>query len=738
MTALVKRAGITGVVLYALLSGATFDGILDVERRLIDVLLVGALAAVWLWSRRRWRWHRTPLDWAMVLWGAAFALSLVTNLDMARRIVIGLWFMGLYVGLWYLLQDAIANDRLRREWLLDALLVAGVPVIFIGIAQVEVALTNGQPIPRPVGTLGNPNALAGFLILLIPLTAGRFMAARTPLARVIFALYCLGTLALAALTYSRGGWFGAGVAAATWVALRFPVRASWSARSRSVRIGLIAFGAVVVIAGGMFLAQSFGASGRQLELRTWIYETGLQLFSERPLTGHGLFTFGAGLARLNSLPPSEPHSHGHNIVLHIAAELGIVGVAALAFTIWQIARALRRPSDPTTMMCAAALAGVTAHHLVDLPAMMPAIAIAILIVLAAAVPPGKPIRRVRCQPLAIAAGGMVLTGFGLWSAITYGTYVATLSEGLASGDYRATAERLGSITDGDPAYPVYWREQGMLLGWAASEGDADAARAAIDSFQRYTALAPDYASGWANLAALHASIGEAEPALAAMRVAVGLAPKSWSLAYRFAALTEVNGDAKTATQLYTNLIAIKPDITLVPDWSNSPLRRSLAVDEGELSTAAQTLLLLERGDTEAARQLWLESGADAGIYSNSHIVNLLFALADGDAAQAQAEYRAARAAITEQNARVWTLTGAAFLTPSAFDQQIEAARAAVTGSLMAADWELGANINYIQFLSLAMPRQFLPQVGYTEADPIILRLLASPDALAGLRAATGV
>ncbi|MCC6805184.1 MAG: O-antigen ligase family protein, partial [Anaerolineae bacterium] len=626
----------------------------------------------------------------------------------------------------------------RREWLLDALLVAGVPVVFIGIAQVEVALTSGQPIPRPVGTLGNPNALAAFLILLIPLTAGRFMAARSPLARVTFALYCLGTLVLTALTYSRGGWFGAGVAAATWIALRFPVRAWWSTRSRAVRMGLITAGAVMAIAGGVFLVQSFGVSGRQLDLRTWIYETGLQLFSERPLTGHGLFTFGAGLARLNSLPPFEPHSHGHDIVLHVAAEMGIVGVAALALTIWQIVRAIRRPNDATTIACAAALAGVAAHQLVDLPAMMPAIALANLIVLAVAAPPGKPIRSVRWQPLVIAAGGIVLTGFGLWNAIQYSAYVGTLREGLASGDYRATAERLQSIANGDPEYPVYWQEQGMLLGWAASEGDADAARVAIDRFQRYTALAPDYTSGWANLAALHASVGETEPALAAMRVAVGLAPQSWSLAYRFAALTEANGDAETATQLYTNLITIKPDITLLPDWSNSPLRRSLPVAESELSTTAQTLLLLERGETEAARQFWHDSGADAGIYSNSHVVNLLIALVDGDAARAQAEYRAARVAITEQNARVWTFTGAAFLTPSAFDQQIEAARAEVTGSLLQADWELGVNINYIKFLSLAMPRQFLPQVGYTEVDPIILRLLASPDALAGLRAATGV
>ncbi len=52
-----------------------------------------------------------------------------------------------------------------------------------------------------------------------------------------------------------------------------------------------------------------------------------------------------------------------------------------------------------------------------------------------------------------------------------------------------------------------------------------------------------------------------------------------------------------------------------------------------------------------------------------------------------------------------------------------------------ADWELGENIAYIQYLSLAIPRQFIPQVGYTEIDQALIHLLRQPGAVENLRAA---
>ena len=141
--------------------------------------------------------------------------------------------MGVYIGAWYLLQDIFANRGLRREWLVDALLIAGVPVVFVGYAQVEVALTGGLPLPRPVGTLGNANALAAFLVMLIPFALGAFAAAKSPGARTARAFYGVMALALLMLSFSRGGWIGTGVALAVWVDLRFPVRRIWTALPRA-------------------------------------------------------------------------------------------------------------------------------------------------------------------------------------------------------------------------------------------------------------------------------------------------------------------------------------------------------------------------------------------------------------------------------------------------------------------------------------------------------------------------
>ncbi len=70
-----------------------------------------------------------------------------------------------------------------------------------------------------------------------------------------------------------------------------------------------------------------------------------------------------------------------------------------------------------------------------------------------------------------------------------------------------------------------------------------------------------------------------------------------------------------------------------------------------------------------------------------------------------------------------------------FDAEVAAAQKALEIAPTGGDWELGANIAYIQYLQLAIPRQFLPQVGYSEVDLSLMHLLNDADALAKLRAA---
>ena len=63
------------------------------------------------------------------------------------------------------------------------------------------------------------------------------------------------------------------------------------------------------------------------------------------------------------------------------------------------------------------------------------------------------------------------------------------------------------------------------------------------------------------------------------------------------------------------------------------------------------------------------------------------------------------------------------------------AREALTGAPYQGDWELGENIAYIQYLSLAIPRQFIPQVGYSEVDQALIHLLGEPGVIENLHAA---
>ena len=57
----------------------------------------------------------------------------------------------------------------------------------------------------------------------------------------------------------------------------------------------IGVGIALLAAGGYVIVQSLGIGGRGLDLRTWIYNTAIELFAEHPLTGHGLVHLWRGL-----------------------------------------------------------------------------------------------------------------------------------------------------------------------------------------------------------------------------------------------------------------------------------------------------------------------------------------------------------------------------------------------------------------------------------------------------------
>ncbi len=741
-----------------LIIGATFNSILNPELGAF-VLAVMTLTAAgwWLWRRRRgWRWFRAPLDAAFALWALAFGLALLANLDAWRRIAIGLWYVGVYVGVWYVLLDALANGGIRREMLADGVLVGGAVVNLFGVTQVAAwaGAFGLERLPRPVSVFGNPNFLGAFLVVLIPLALSRAAASRSRVIRVALGFYVLLSLALLFLTFSRGAWVGLAAGGALWLWLmlraggQFSLRSWWRVQPGGLKAVWLAGGAAALIAAALasiLLIRSLTAAGRDVGLRTELYAAAAQLFAEKPLTGHGLFTYGRGLVRLPGIEPDKPHSHAHNIVLQIAAETGLPGLAALAVTLALMARAVRanwKPSPPDPdlspiatgnerrrrIMLAGAGAAVVAfgvHQLTDVPAMMPAIALTGLIALVLAVAPAQPQPmtarwRLAGHPVGVMALWVLILVSGWWSNRVYNEYLTALRAAADSGDYRGAAERLQPVINADPNLSLYSLEQGFLYGMAAAEGDADAARAGSAAYQRFLALDPGYALAWANLAALCEELGETERALEAWARAAELDPEIWPYAFNLGQAAEAAGDPARAEAAYRDALRVYPDAILYPEWDDSALRASLGdIYAVGLSAPAMTVVQLVNGRLDNARLAWEDNILPDGVQKA-----VIGALLDGDLNQPAA---AERIAITPQE-RAWVHAGRAWMARMAGDEagaarETAAARQQLTRGPLDTDDTDAINIAYGQFLRLAIPRWFLPGVYYPVDDAALVYLI---------------
>ena len=346
---------------YTLALGGTWFGIMERPSVTLSLILLAIMVGAWVAGRRifNWRWHRTALDGALVFWLIAFTLSTLANLESGARVAVGLWFSGLYILIWFLLQDMLANGLIARGQLISGFLLAALLPIGAGVVDWLIGAE------RLSGLQGNPNILGALLVMIVPLSVGQIGAVHGRWRLATYG-YLAAALIVTLLTLSRGAWLGLLVAGGVWLYLRWP----WMG-------GLLAATAIPL---SVVLLLLRGDTGR-LDL----YEHALMLFGVAPLTGNGLFTF----RLLDTTGTGVMHLHAHNAILHIGAEMGIPGLVALGMTTIAVARPLLRVAGAEARWTAAALAGVAAHQMVDFPILSPTVALSVVLVLSAALPTGE-------------------------------------------------------------------------------------------------------------------------------------------------------------------------------------------------------------------------------------------------------------------------------------------------------------------------------------------------------------
>lgn len=353
-----------------------------------------AVAAVLLWAIVARRppapgsGHRgiTVIDVTALAWIATFVLSALLS-DTASPAAVGL---GLAGPAWAL---ALARAAPRATLMVRAMLVTATGIAILALAQWLGAdpfraagwapdVAGGSQRLRVYATLGNPNFVAAWLAMHLPLSANAARAGRGSLSRAAGLLSALVLLAAVAATGSRGGALGAAAGLTTWVLWARVVRPVAAVGAAVALIGVLAW-----LSPARVLPET--AAGRfYILMVAWPHAV------DRPGLGYGPGAFQQHYPaweqegrKSRRLPQglihrfAGPQAHAHNDYLQALIERGLPGLAtlllAIAVPLWAATR--RRgaglaagPGEANRAALVGAVAAMAACALVDFPFQRPA------------------------------------------------------------------------------------------------------------------------------------------------------------------------------------------------------------------------------------------------------------------------------------------------------------------------------------------------------------------------------
>jgi len=242
----------------------------------------------------------------------------------------------------------------------------------VDVANPDILVRYGKG--RVMGTLVYPNALAGAILLLGPVSfVLAFNSTRRfrPLTRLLVIALTLFLCGAGLFwTGSKLGWLMAMGLAGVWL-----LRLDWPKRSKYAMV------AVVIVAGlGVFAVRFhpyFTAGAASVGARFDYWQAAVQITRAHPLTGSGPGTFQRPYARLKA-PDAEMARLAHNDYLEQFSDSGIIGgvsyAAWIVLSLTTVGRRVWRSKDPLAFAIYLGLAGWFLQGLGEFSLYVPALA----------------------------------------------------------------------------------------------------------------------------------------------------------------------------------------------------------------------------------------------------------------------------------------------------------------------------------------------------------------------------
>ncbi len=594
-TYLLQEAILFLVVSYLVARGGSAIGLGIFEANLALVAVIGGLWLAWRTVRKR-PFPITRLDLPILIFVCVASVASLTSAD-PRRSAMGLVEVLLAGLVFFFLVDLIRGG-LPGELLEKIVLFTSIPLLLFGGLQMFlwyrdwVAIDHWVHLIPPVSQrisafLGRPNEVAAYLNLLLPLLAVRALRSGSKAKAAGWLGWFLIVEIELFFTSSRGGWLARAVMLGCLGLLllweyRKSIRSWWTYLITHpgwlAIIGL--FAAVELGLDFSFFGwqthstTSAGTGGIDPSARSYIWNVAIDTFRSHPILGNGPFTLSTEFLRTYSVPPTEFFGTAHNLLLNVAAETGMFGLAALLWLAVSLVFLFYKRWVPASRVerigiaaLVAALIGQGAHAMLDTVILVPAIGL-ILVAYIAILAAGDPVQARSIIHQRLGSGLLIIGCLGLFAGMGFHvlTYRVAFAGAEASmrGDWTTTAARFDQSTQMDPTNAFDWFQAGYAHGILAlaedgSLKDAQNIGSALADYQQGIKIEPVYATNWANLSVLEWANGNRKEALAAMQRAVERANNQPSFSLTLGQMLEEDGQLDQAGQAYENVLRVTPD-----------------------------------------------------------------------------------------------------------------------------------------------------------------------------------
>ena len=346
-------------------------------------LLVLALAAVGYASlllalvhdrQRKLAW--SPINRYVMLYAGVYLAGTLFSVNLRASLQPGLLTVAFILFAVVLFQAVTTRSQL--DTLVSLMVFMGALVSFYGILQYlfgwgyqSAAWVDSDMFSsisfRVPSTLGNPNMLGQYLILLIPLGGAKLLSAKDWLSRVWY-LGCCGVMCLCMiLTFSRGAWLGLLFAGALFLVFLNP---------RFILLAPFALVALYFVLPETVISRftSIGNLGdNSTSYRVYIWIGTLAMLKDYWVCG-----IGPGDAAFNTVYPAYSYNgivapHAHNLFLQIVCDAGIVALLVFLVLLFVYFRMLcaalaKQPRWSTRVLqiaCGAGVAGFLVQAMTD-------------------------------------------------------------------------------------------------------------------------------------------------------------------------------------------------------------------------------------------------------------------------------------------------------------------------------------------------------------------------------------